>query len=73
MVSANSYNINAQVIKVNMIIKQNPVVAVCTGACLCLRGEEVNLELHEFLAPKLGSQLLARRRRQPKSKCNACL
>jgi hypothetical protein len=67
----NSYNVNAQVIKVNMIIKQNPVGAVCTDACLCLREEEVSLELHELLTPKLGSQLLAQRRRQPKLKCNA--
>jgi hypothetical protein len=51
----NSYNINAQVIKVNMIIKKNPIGAVCTGACLCLRKEEVSLELHELLTPKLGS------------------
>jgi hypothetical protein len=35
-----SYNVNAQVIKVNMIIKQNPIRAVCTGACLCFRMEE---------------------------------
>jgi hypothetical protein len=51
----NSYNINAQVIKVNTIIKKNPIGAVCTGACLCLRQEEVSLELHELLTPKLGS------------------
>jgi hypothetical protein len=54
-----------------MIIKQNPIGEVCTGACLCLRKEEVSPELHELLTPKLGSQLLARRRRQPKSECNA--
>jgi hypothetical protein len=63
----NSYNVNAQVIKVNTITKQNPIGAVCTGACFCLREEEVSLELHELLTPKLGSQRLARCRRQPKS------
>jgi hypothetical protein len=54
-----------------MIIKQNPVGAVSTGACLCLREEEISLELHELLTPKFGSQLLAQHRRQPKSECNA--
>jgi hypothetical protein len=41
-----------------MIIKQNPVGAVFTGACLCLRKEEVSLELHELLTPKLLAQNL---------------
>jgi hypothetical protein len=54
----NFYNINAQVIKVNTIIKQNLVRAVCTGACLCLRKEEVSLELHELLTPRLVHNLL---------------
>jgi hypothetical protein len=54
----NSYNVNAQVIKVNTIIKQNPIGAVCTGACLCLRKEEVSLELHKLLTPKLLAQNL---------------
>jgi hypothetical protein len=46
-VSINSYNVNAQVIKVNMVIKQNPERAVCIGACLCLEWKKVSHELHE--------------------------
>jgi hypothetical protein len=30
-----------------MVIKKNPNRAVCTGTYLCLRKEEVSLELHE--------------------------
>jgi hypothetical protein len=43
---------------------------VCSSACLCLRKEEVSLELHELLTTKLGSKLLARCQRQPKLECN---
>jgi hypothetical protein len=50
-----------------MIIKQNPIGTVCTEACLCIREEEVSLELHELLTPKLGSKLLGRHRKQPMS------
>jgi hypothetical protein len=53
-----------------MFIKQNPVVAVCMGACLCLRKEEVSPVLHELLTPKLGLQLLSRCQRHPKSECS---
>jgi hypothetical protein len=39
--------VNAQVIKVNTVIKQNPNGTECTGAYLCLEWKKVICELHE--------------------------
>jgi hypothetical protein len=39
--------INAQVINVNIVIKQNPDGTICTGACLCLERKKISLEFHK--------------------------